>query len=123
MSPADTVRRYGILDRFCGDKMRWEHFRDMPWDAYIYTNEGAFVGIAKIFSQAGNFGNKAIVEIPAEPTSFMYELGLLTHKKPAIIVKFRNKVAYLRLDHLNYRRTEGTKKPTYVIPIGEFRVV
>jgi hypothetical protein len=123
MSPAEAVRQYNILDRFCGTKLLYRPVRGFQWDADILTNDEKFIGIAKIFSDPSNFGTQPIVEIPAEETSFMWELGLLAHKKPAIIVKFRNKVAYLRLDHLNYRKTEGKKKEVYVIPIGEFKVV
>jgi hypothetical protein len=123
MSPADVIKRYNILDRFCGDKMMYRPIKDFQWDADLLTNDEKFIGIAKIFFNPSNFGTQPIVEIPAEETDFMWELGLLTHKKPAIIVKFRNKIAYLRLDHLNYRLTEGKRKQVYVIPIGEFKVL
>lgn len=125
MNPTDVIKRYNILDRFCGDKMMYnpEPMQRLQWDANILNGAEKFIGIAKIFFNAGNFGTNPIVEIPAEETEFVWELGLLTHKKPAIIVKFRNKVAYLRLDHLNYRKAEGKRKQVYVIPIGEFKIV
>jgi hypothetical protein len=121
----DRVSVMNILDKFCGNKMWYEidwKFDDLI-DAKILNQDKKLVGIAKIFRKAGNFGNNPIVEIPKDETEFVYELGLLTHKKPAIIVKFRNKIAYVRLEKIDYEVNTSGKKPMLKIPIGEFKVL
>ena len=122
-SMADRVRRNGIMDQFCGTTMTYEPVNDFHFDANIYNDKEKHVGIAKIYSKPGNFGNSPIVEIPVAELNFLYELGVLTHKKPAIIVKFRNKIAYLKLESLDYGTAEGKKGTVYKVPIGLFRAL
>ena len=119
----ESVKRKQTLDRFCGNTMTYEPFENFRYDAHIFNVHNKFVGIAKIFSQPTNFGNRPIVEISKDDIDFLYELGLLTAKKPVAIVKFRNKVAYLRLEHVNYGIQEGKKCKQYKIPIGELKCV
>lgn len=121
-SAADRVRRNGILDQFCGKKMTYEPVNDSHFDANLFNEQDKLIGFAKIFSQPGNFGNNPIVEISKAALDFLYELGLLMSKKPAAIVKFRNKVSYLRLEHVNYGVGEGRREKVYKIPIGELKL-
>jgi hypothetical protein len=119
---SERVKTKETLDRFCGNSMTYEFIPDFGYDGNIYNSKKKFIGIAKIFSNAGNFGSNPIVEISKDDADFVYELGLLTAKKPALIVRFRNKIAYLRLEHTNYGIGEVRKKPTYKIPIGQLTI-
>jgi hypothetical protein len=118
----DRVKQKNVLDRFCKDKMTYEFLPDFRYEANLFNGSKKFVGVAKIFYNPSNFGNNPIVEINKDDFDFLYELGLITGKASAIIVKFRdNKIAYLKQKDASYVTTDG-RKTNYKIPIGEFKL-
>ena len=122
----ERVKRNKTLDRFCGTKMTYEPVESFYFDAMLYNDQEKFIGIAKIFSKPGNFGNSPIVEISKEDLDMLYELGLFMRKVPAVVVKWRNKITYFRLEHTEFEIIEKTLRDKivklYLIPITEFKI-
>ena len=91
-----------VLDQFCARGMTYNPV--FNWDNIDATlfREGTEkqVGVVKVFSAMGNFGNKPYVDLAKEPIDFLTELGLLLGKKnaAAVIVKFRDKLMYWKID-------------------------
>jgi hypothetical protein len=119
----ERVKTKDILDRFCARGMLYEPVWDFEGvDAILLLEKNKQrCGIARIFSSPGNFGNRPVVELPAEPIDFMRELANLMGKSAAVIVKFRNKVMYWKIDRmLQPRQVMKRGKPAnlYLLPIN-----
>lgn len=122
-TPQSRVNRLNILDKFCGDKMKYSTVDDLRWiDAWLYNNTEKIIGFAKIFSKMGKFGSNPVIELPLEDLDLVYEYGIFLGKVPAAIVKFRDKIAYQKLDNLDFKTTQG-KTELYQIPINKFVIL
>ena len=99
-------------------------------DAKLFNLHEKFIGLAKVFRQQGNFGSKPVVELLDDDITFLSELGLLAQKAVAVIVTFRNKVCYWKIDQkeldscvVKEKEVRGKKDQYRIIPINYFKAV
>ncbi len=102
------------------------------FDARLFNNKDTYIGIAKIITVREKFGSNPVVCLPKNDLDMLYELGMFTRKKPVVVVKFRDKLAYLPVVYLtdgkaDYFTTDkvirNEKVEFYIIPINKFTLI
>jgi hypothetical protein len=116
------------MEDFCTHKnLQYEPVND--WDkidAKLYNENGKQVGLARLKSCPSKYGSQPVVAVEKELLDFLHELGLLCGYHIALMIKFRDKVKYFRLDKpskfpFENKLLRGKSHTTYLIPIVEFK--
>jgi hypothetical protein len=122
----ERVKRDGVMDRFCASRgMLYDPENGLEWcDAILYLEKnGHQIGVARVISQPGKFGNKPVAIAKKEDIDFLNEIAALTGKGSAVIFKFRDKLAYWRVKDLEKISFENSLKcgrshTVYHVPIN-----